>query len=133
MKSPFITLVLILLIFAAAVPARSQGGESPLGLAQAFNQDLQFDHLSTEDGLSGNTFEPADIVVLTDEQGQYPLGLHLEILEDESAALTIDDVTSPELDPKFVPSQDAAPNFGFSDSAFWVRFTVRNDTADTTD
>jgi len=75
----------------------------------------------------------ADEVLLTDEQGEYPLGLHLEILEDKDSKWDIDEVTSRELDPKFIPSQDAIPNFGFSDSAFWVRFTVRNETEETTD
>jgi signal transduction histidine kinase len=68
-------------------------------------------------------------LILTDEQDRYPLGLHLEILEDPSGELTIEDVSSPEFDSQFIPSQVAVPNFGFSDSAHWVRFHVQNETS----
>ena len=33
---------------------------------------------------------PQEPLRLTDDQGEYPLGLHLEILEDPSGELTID-------------------------------------------
>ena len=61
--------------------------------------------------------QPENAVVLTDEQEQYPLGLHIELLEDKDQEWTIDDVTSPEIASLFVPSQEAAPGFGFSDSS----------------
>ncbi len=67
-----------------------------------------------------------DTAVLTDTQDRYPLGLHLEILEDKEKQWTIKDVTSPEIASQFVPSQDEVPNFGFTDSAFWVRFRVED-------
>ena len=69
----------------------------------------------------------AGTVMLTGEQDETPLGLHLEILEDPSGKLSIEDVTSPELDGRFVPSDTAVPSYGFTDSAYWVRFRVRND------
>ncbi len=56
------------------------------------------------------------------------MGLQLEILEDPSGELTIEDVSSPEFDPQFQPSQEAVPNFGFSKSAYWVRFHLQNET-----
>ena len=68
-------------------------------------------------------------VVLADEQGEYPLGLHLEILEDPSGELTIEDVASPEFDSRFVPSQVEVPNYGFTDSAYWTRVRLRNETS----
>ncbi len=34
-------------------------------------------------------------VILTDEQEEYPLGLHLEILEDPGGELSIAEVSSP--------------------------------------
>jgi signal transduction histidine kinase/PAS domain-containing protein len=67
-------------------------------------------------------------VVLTDEQGQYPLGMHLEILEDPSGELTIEDVTSPAFDSQFRPSLVAVPNYGYTDSAYWVRVDLDNET-----
>jgi len=72
------------------------------------------------------------LVTLTDAQGEYPLGLHLEILEDPSGELTIEDVTSPEYKAQFSPSQEKVPNFGYTDSAYWVRFRLHND-SDLTD
>lgn len=67
-------------------------------------------------------------VVLTDGQDEYPLGLHLEILEDPSGELTIEDVASPEFASRFTPSQSEAPNYSYTDSAYWVRLQLRNQT-----
>ena len=67
-------------------------------------------------------------LVLTDEQGKYPLGLHMEILEDPGGKLTIEDVSSPEFDSRFIPSQVEAPNYGFTNSAYWVRLRLDNET-----
>ena len=65
-------------------------------------------------------------VVLTDEQGEYPLGLHLEYLEDPGGTLTIEEVASSEYDDRFLPSQQEIPRFGLTDSAYWLRFQVMN-------
>jgi len=67
-------------------------------------------------------------LILTGTQGEYPLGLHLEILEDPSGELTIAEVSSPEIDSQFTPSQVEVPNYGFSDSAYWVRVRLDNET-----
>ncbi len=67
-------------------------------------------------------------LILTDEQGEYPLGFYLEILEDPAGELSIDQVSSPEFDSQFTTSQVAAPIFGFTDSAIWVRLQLQNKT-----
>lgn len=69
-------------------------------------------------------------VVLTDRQDKYPLGRHLEILEDPGSALTIEDVTSPAYTQQFVPSEVDVPSFGFTDSAYWVRLRLRAENAE---
>jgi hypothetical protein len=51
-------------------------------------------------------------VILNDEQDVYPLGFYLEILEDPSGKLTIEEITSPEFENKFVPGKNEVPNFG---------------------
>lgn len=144
-KSFLPILLLIILIFSAA-PAYGQGEDSPITPTQLSQMDIRFEYLTTESlvplsnsnsvgnllGAQGAAV-PADILILTNEQGEYPLGLHLEILEDEDKFWTIDDVSSSELAQQFVPSQETAPNLGFSDSAFWIRFRVRNETEETTD
>ena len=66
-------------------------------------------------------------IVLQDPQTQYSVGPHMEILEDKEEQWTIEDVTSPEIAAQFVPSLEEAPGFGFTDSAYWVRFRVRNE------
>ncbi len=66
-------------------------------------------------------------LILTDKQGKYPLGLHMEILEDPTGNLTIQDVSSAAYADRFVPSESDAPNFGFTNSAYWVRFRLRNE------
>ena len=65
--------------------------------------------------------------VLRDPQRQYPVGLYLEILEDKDKQWTIEDVTSPDIAAQFVPSSEEVPSFGFTDSAYWVRFEARNE------
>ena len=64
--------------------------------------------------------------LLTEQQGQYALGRALEYLEDPTGALTIADVTSPPYAERFVQSQQEIPNFGYTDSAYWVRLRFRN-------
>jgi len=44
-------------------------------------------------------------VILNDNQNIYPLGLHLDILEDPSGKLTIEEVASHQFENRFVPSQ----------------------------
>jgi signal transduction histidine kinase/PAS domain-containing protein len=72
-------------------------------------------------------------LLLMDGQGKYPLGLHLEILEDPGGKLTIKDVASPAFAAKFTPSQTQNPVYGFTDSAYWVRLKLDNETSQTTD
>ena len=72
-------------------------------------------------------------IVLTDGQDEYPIGLNLEILEDKEKQWTIEDVTSPAIANQFVPSQESAPGFGFTDSAYWVRFHVQNEAREEAD
>jgi PAS domain S-box-containing protein len=81
---------------------------------------------------SGNPTAPEPLI-LTDAQSEYLLGLHMELLEDPTGKLTIEDVSSPEFDSQFIPCQDETPNFGFSTSAYWVRLRLDNETRRTVD
>ena len=54
------------------------------------------------------------------------IGKYLEVLEDESGDLTIDDVTSSELSQQFFLSEKDEPGFGFTSSVYWGRLTVNN-------
>ncbi len=65
-------------------------------------------------------------VVLHDSRGEYPVGLHLEILEDAGKRWTIHDVTSERLSKRFIKSETESPSYGFTASAYWVRFNVKS-------
>ncbi|WP_426586713.1 7TM diverse intracellular signaling domain-containing protein, partial [Dapis sp. BLCC M229] len=70
-----------------------------------------------------NNLEHLDnVVVLNDNIQKYPLGLHLEIFEDKTRKLTIEDVVNQE----FTLSNKNVPNLGIKTSAIWVRFRVKN-------
>ena len=68
----------------------------------------------------------ASAVVLDPGAGRFPLGLHLAILEDKPGGLTINDVLKPEREKSFIPSTSPVPNFGFTNSVYWVRFALVN-------
>lgn len=85
---------------------------------------------SAHDNSPASAAEP---VILTDSQGEYPLGLHLEILEDPTGRLTIAQVSSAEYAASFKPSHVDMPNFGLTNSAYWVRFRLRNEAPQTTE
>ncbi len=70
-------------------------------------------------------------VVITPEQESYPLGLHLDYLEDKQKTLTISDVASEEMETRFTRSTSATPGFGFTSSAYWLRFTIINSQPET--
>jgi signal transduction histidine kinase len=66
-------------------------------------------------------------LMLDDSAETYPLGIgSLELFEDPSGALGIDDVSSPRMSSFFAPSLRSVANFGMSSSAFWFRFSLRS-------
>jgi PAS domain-containing protein len=56
-------------------------------------------------------------------------GLYLDYLEDRGCVLGIEDVSGPKYDSYWKKSDKESPGFGFTKSAYWVRLTVRNDSA----
>lgn len=54
------------------------------------------------------------------------LGEHIEILEDKTGDLTINDITSPKILAQFFTSNEEEPNFGFTSSVYWVKLTINN-------
>jgi signal transduction histidine kinase/class 3 adenylate cyclase len=67
-------------------------------------------------------------VVLRDGLEQYHLGPAVELLEDPTGQLTLEDILKPEQTRRFRPSQSDTPNPGFSRSAWWVRIMLMNQT-----
>lgn len=73
---------------------------------------------------------PAGVrVLLTDTAQTSPIGRFVEIFEDQTGDLTFNDVSSSASSAAaFARSAHNIPNFGFSPSAYWVRFTAQNQT-----
>jgi len=55
------------------------------------------------------------------------IGDHVSVLEDPTSRLNIDQVKN---SPRFTPSKVQVPNFQLSKSDFWLRFTIKNESAD---
>jgi hypothetical protein len=64
-------------------------------------------------------------LILSDDQTMVRLGRYMQILEDPTGELTIQDVSSSEYSNKYIASKVEAPNFGYSSSTYWVRFQLR--------
>ncbi|MCB1191242.1 MAG: sensor histidine kinase [Leptospiraceae bacterium] len=74
----------------------------------------------------GNSLLAIEPIILTENRGEYPLGLHLEILEDKEGTLTIDDVQKPKMEKLWFKSQWEVPNFGLSKNVYWARFKIQS-------
>jgi len=68
-------------------------------------------------------------VILTNKSCSLSLDRRIEILEDKTGTLTIHDVTSSTISKKFKPNKKNS-NFGYTDSAYWVRFKLNNKSQD---
>jgi signal transduction histidine kinase len=62
-------------------------------------------------------------LVLHETTASSPLASHIDILEDKTGKLTIDEVSSPEADRLFKPP---VQNRGFTKRVYWLRFTIEN-------
>ena len=58
------------------------------------------------------------------KDGRLVIGRHLDAMEDPGGMLDIAQASSPAYAGKFVPVTSVHPNFSYSDSAFWLRFTI---------
>lgn len=63
-------------------------------------------------------------LVLHSNAESSPLSGHMDILEDKTGKLTISEVSSPGSYRMFRPDMRTVPSFGFTSSAYWVRFTI---------
>ncbi len=72
---------------------------------------------------TGLTDNPTALT-LTTRQDAHRLGPYLEIMEDPSAKLSLDQAASPAMSGRFEPVGSDTLNLGVSASAFWLRFAV---------
>ncbi len=54
------------------------------------------------------------------------VGELMDLLEDPDGQLKIEDISSKAFASRFIPSDKKVPNFGYTDSAVWVRFRFVN-------
>jgi two-component system, sensor histidine kinase LadS len=71
-----------------------------------------------------NNIYAVTTIKIDDKTKYYPLGLNLEILEDKDKIWSINDITSSEISKMFVKNNVITPSFGFTKSAYWVRFRI---------
>ena len=67
-----------------------------------------------------------EVLTISDESGEYPIGTHLSYLEDSLRKFTIYDIASGRYDHLFKRVESANANLGFSSSAYWLRLDVDN-------
>ncbi|MBT6491777.1 MAG: hypothetical protein HOK97_18550 [Deltaproteobacteria bacterium] len=63
--------------------------------------------------------------ILVENPGQASLSSHIEYLEDKEGTLTIHEVAT---SSEFTDAGEDTPNFGFTDSVYWFRFSITNNT-----
>jgi PAS domain S-box-containing protein len=79
--------------------------------------------------LSPNPAIAVQPLYIQEERESYPLGKHLEILEDSEGTLTFEQVSREPYASKFIANKEKSPNFGFTDSVYWVRFSLQKQSA----
>ncbi len=57
-------------------------------------------------------------------KGSYPLNLFMMVLKDDTNALTMDQIATPEYQQKFVKNDKKIINFSISNSTFWVKLKL---------
>ncbi|MCP3901602.1 MAG: response regulator [Desulfobacteraceae bacterium] len=68
----------------------------------------------------------SESIILNNNIDEYKIGLRVSILEDKNKSYSIEDIVSKDIEKLFVPSSKEALSYGFTDSAYWVKFTVVN-------
>jgi diguanylate cyclase (GGDEF)-like protein len=63
-------------------------------------------------------------VPLPGVDGRVTLGMHVDALEDAGGGLGLEDVRQPEHAARFVPAASDLLNFGYTRSAWWLRFSL---------
>ncbi len=69
-----------------------------------------------------------ETLILDDAHSKYALSRVFDILEDQEGILSINDIISPEYAKQFFSSNADVPNFGFTQSVYWLRFRLKNNT-----
>ena len=69
----------------------------------------------------------ADVIDLSDDTVRYNLSYDtLDILEDPDGTLTIEEIASPDFSRRFTANAQRVPNFGYTGSSWWLRFSLKS-------
>lgn len=68
---------------------------------------------------------------LSDADKEINLRQYIRVLEDTSTKLTISEIIQESYTQRFTSIEHTKENFGYSDSAFWIRLNIQNLSADT--
>jgi len=74
--------------------------------------------------LAANT---TNIILVDKSTTKINLFKYMEILEDKSSKLTIDDVTQQKYNDSFKSTSIVGNSFGYTESSFWIRFSINSD------
>jgi signal transduction histidine kinase len=74
---------------------------------------------------TAETTNPPEIEI-TNQFSQRKIGREITFLEDPSRQLTFDQIREPEFANRFVRSTKDSPNFGYTQSTYWVSFNLSN-------
>ena len=77
-------------------------------------------------GGGASASEGSRAVVVDDRFEERALGFDIDLLEDTSASLTLEEVRTPAVGARFEPSRAAAPSVGYTASTWWARFTIED-------
>ena len=82
---------------------------------------------TTTIGVSAQTESPAVAPPLQLDNGQehYWLNQHIELFEDKWGQLAFNEIQSAANAGQFVANTEGTPNYGYTDSAIWVRFQLQ--------
>ncbi|MBF0441164.1 MAG: response regulator [Oligoflexales bacterium] len=71
-----------------------------------------------------HTTKAADAIVIEPKGTEYQIGENVDYFEDIPGKITIDEAASSSMDEKWIKSKVSVPNFGFTPSVYWLRFTI---------
>ncbi len=69
----------------------------------------------------------SEVIVINNDMISCKIGKKIDLLEDRDGKLTIKDMLDPAVQKRFQPSTVEVPNYGYTSSVYWVRFSLRFD------
>lgn len=68
----------------------------------------------------------SQIITIDPNKNHYNLGTSLDILEDKSGTIKLDNLLKNEFSGQFIRSEAEVPKYGYTTSAYWAKFQIQN-------